>query len=429
MALPGRVLAFKPEGHEALVDSAFPGMKPAQAAQLKSAISWPDAKLSFSFGRDKHHFNDCGFEVGAEYIQGRYKALGEALAKNDSDDALEAFGQILHAIQDFYAHSNWSDSGLTVLVTDFADRSGAAAEWPPWPPMPPGLFGGAVVLADSHAEGWTFERTGRRVTARSRDGRVVPAIMTGEVAGPTRCPSAIVLGHWDAPSERGGLSKDEPGRPGYEAAKAIALRQTRREVCRLITRTPPGHPGRATLASWFETGKLDELGNQCKPGSWAWDPEGVIADAQDHGEPSGAGRSDYARLQAGMNVGYRYVRATGSTVAVGIDLRSRYLGVAVWHDAHDPIEAAFTWAPWGRSWGLFLSVGGGWVRVSQTEPSARHAFSGNIAYELGPWANALGGTFSAIRLAAGVMSGPDDTGRWATTFAVNGGVRFGAGLP
>src|SRR4051794_4031108 len=322
-------------------------MMPAQAARLKSEIVRPDRCRSHSFGRDKHHFNDCGFEAAAEYIQDRYKALGNALAKNDSDDALEAFGQILHASQDFYAHSNWSDSGLTGLVTDFADGSGAAAEWPP---MPPGLFGGVVVLADSHAKGWTFERTGRRVTARSRDGRVMPAIMTGEVAGPTRCPSSIVLGHWDAPREQGGLSKDERGRPGYQAALAMALRQTRREVCRLIAQTPPGNPGRATLASWFEPGKLEPLGEQCQSSGRAGAPEAVIADAHDQGEPSGAGRSVYARLQAGMNVGYRYVHATGSTVAMGIDLRSPHFGFAVWHDAHDPIEAAFSWAPWGRSW-------------------------------------------------------------------------------
>src|SRR4051794_32355268 len=336
-------------------------MMPAQAARLKSEIVRPDRCRSHSFGRDKHHFNDCGFEAAAEYIQDRYKALGNALAKNDSDDALEAFGQILHASQDFYAHSNWSDSGLTGLVTDFADGSGPASEWPP---MPPGLFGGVVVLADSHAKGWTFERTGRRVTARSRDGRVVPAVMTGEVAGPTRCPSSIVLGHWDAPPEQGGLSKDEPGRPGYQAATAIALRQTQREVCRLLAQTTPNNPGRATLASWFVPGELAKLERQCDPSSSSAVHKSIAAEAHDKGgpsgachdegeasgaghdkgEPSGAGRSDYARLQAGMNVGYRYVHATGSTVAVGIDVRSRHLGLAVWHDAHDPIEAAFTWA-------------------------------------------------------------------------------------
>lgn len=60
------------------------------------------------------HFDGCCFKEGIDYINKQWKKI-ETLSKNrcDSENLREilcAFGKILHAIQDFYAHSNWVET-------------------------------------------------------------------------------------------------------------------------------------------------------------------------------------------------------------------------------------------------------------------------------------------------------------------------------
>lgn len=53
-----------------------------------------------------HHFDNCCFKEGVEYINEEWKKV-QAQADKLSDDGLAAFGRLLHTVQDFYAHSNW----------------------------------------------------------------------------------------------------------------------------------------------------------------------------------------------------------------------------------------------------------------------------------------------------------------------------------
>jgi heterokaryon incompatibility protein Het-C len=50
------------------------------------------------------HFDNCTFAEGAAYYAERWNVIESA---GDPITALHTFGQILHSVQDFYAHSNW----------------------------------------------------------------------------------------------------------------------------------------------------------------------------------------------------------------------------------------------------------------------------------------------------------------------------------
>lgn len=54
----------------------------------------------------KFHFDNCAFAEGIEYINEQFE-LALFLCRSDEGAALEAFGRIIHALQDFYSHSNW----------------------------------------------------------------------------------------------------------------------------------------------------------------------------------------------------------------------------------------------------------------------------------------------------------------------------------
>jgi hypothetical protein len=57
------------------------------------------------------HFDNCAFEEGNSRIQNKWNAVRQQ--KNRfSLMALKEFGEILHTIQDFYAHSNWVELQL-----------------------------------------------------------------------------------------------------------------------------------------------------------------------------------------------------------------------------------------------------------------------------------------------------------------------------
>jgi hypothetical protein len=93
-------------------------VKHEHLAELRKAMYWQDSIHQFE---SKAHFDNCAFGDGAQYIQelldeaGRKITSAEKLqrdgdlvrANKETLDAFFALGQALHAIQDFYAHSNY----------------------------------------------------------------------------------------------------------------------------------------------------------------------------------------------------------------------------------------------------------------------------------------------------------------------------------
>jgi Heterokaryon incompatibility protein Het-C len=106
---------FGSEGHKeamaALVSNVY-------AAELRRALFYQDSVHQFE---SKAHYDNCDFEAATAYVDellaeadGHIKSAALAASKNDKAGieaagkrAFFAIGQALHAVQDFYAHSNY----------------------------------------------------------------------------------------------------------------------------------------------------------------------------------------------------------------------------------------------------------------------------------------------------------------------------------
>lgn len=63
---------------------------------------WPRGQL-----HPEYHFDNSAFAEGEATIGQQRQIVLDSLTTNNREEALAAFGRLLHARQDFYAHSNW----------------------------------------------------------------------------------------------------------------------------------------------------------------------------------------------------------------------------------------------------------------------------------------------------------------------------------
>jgi hypothetical protein len=230
------------------------------------------------------HFDNCNFDEGAERINDRYFGAGahapgvvESLSPFrrarridaarlsrliDEDTpgilgAMRQWGWILHAVQDFYSHSNWVELGFTDPSRDLVDAGLGA-----WAKIPPDwrLVRGDVIAAQQPMpSGWRMEfsslegRAGRLNAIAAgvepqphdaRSPRHVPHVVRpgaeqqrllisghGPVPNPwNSCPLAKLVLHDE-------LNKDRRTRAGNPEALTMAIAQTRHEWCRLLALT------------------------------------------------------------------------------------------------------------------------------------------------------------------------------------------------
>jgi hypothetical protein len=60
-------------------------------------------------GHPEYHFDDSRFAEGNEYVRQQRHHIWRAMSRTtDPTSAWQAFGRITHAVQDFYAHSNYA---------------------------------------------------------------------------------------------------------------------------------------------------------------------------------------------------------------------------------------------------------------------------------------------------------------------------------
>jgi hypothetical protein len=77
----------------------------ACSAQLVNAQYRQDILLQFD---GRAHFDNCAFDDTFKYIDSEIAAIdGLPKTPDKAPDAMSHLGRILHAVQDFYAHSNW----------------------------------------------------------------------------------------------------------------------------------------------------------------------------------------------------------------------------------------------------------------------------------------------------------------------------------
>ncbi|HKG53333.1 MAG TPA: hypothetical protein VKB04_03675 [Anaerolineales bacterium] len=70
-------------------------------------------RLLGQIGHDEYHFDGNKFEKSYAYVEEQRALTVSSLRTNDALSAWSAFGRLTHAVQDFYAHSNYVDLRLS----------------------------------------------------------------------------------------------------------------------------------------------------------------------------------------------------------------------------------------------------------------------------------------------------------------------------
>jgi len=207
-----------------------------------------------------NHFDDCNFTGGSAVIQNSQAEavaqLNPATATPESDLlVIRAFARSLHAVQDFYAHSNWIELGGEALV----DRSLGA--FPTLSPYSTVATSGFVIVQGAKPKRAALTRNDHArypanavVTLKLDKNRALGLISgTVDYEPGDFCPASVAMTHDE-------LNKDKSTVRGrakqFEAAKTLAILQTEHEWCRVreLTRSAWGEPGVARLETWIAAG-------------------------------------------------------------------------------------------------------------------------------------------------------------------------------
>lgn len=221
-----QVMAFDPAGHNAICDAALAGH--GFSAESVEAIKEADVGVDESDGAgalpglvndnyaSKHHFDrnpgmtDAdAFQLGASWLRVLRQDITNAILRCTQigvDAALQGIGRALHALQDFYAHSNYielSDSDQDLVDAAFAD---------PGAPLPAGL---KLTGFDPDPSAWTYY--GDVYDAYNPPGDPYPhGLFSGN--------------HKDKPDTHGDggnpVTRGETTKTGYEWATEEAARHT-----------------------------------------------------------------------------------------------------------------------------------------------------------------------------------------------------------
>jgi hypothetical protein len=233
----GTLRAFSAPNHDEITKAALSFLRPDVVDDLIANNVWVDNNHP---GQNYWHFDGCNFAEGSANIQSWYVSAAAAFNPDRLrlQEGREAFGHILHPIQDIYAHSNWVDLAKRTLLSP---RPG------PWTlPSPYARLDEAVVV-EGETTGVTLQRDGRVVTVTTSQGQF-PGLITGTWLGPGRCPSDASMAHDD-------LNKDADRSLNHAAARALATKQTRREWCRLVQLVGDTYGTRGTdalLNAWVQ---------------------------------------------------------------------------------------------------------------------------------------------------------------------------------
>lgn len=249
--------APKEPNHEAITISAFDFLKPEILAGLVAANVETDVQFVLV---NANHFDDCNFTGGSEVVTSNQSAavgyLDPASVAPESDaQAVVHFARSLHAVQDFYAHSNWVELGGEVLV----DQSTSA--FPTLSPYSTIPSSGFVVVQGAKPKNSALTRkdeapypTSAIVTVKLGAVRAKGLISgTVDYEAGDFCPPSVAMTHEE-------LNKDESTTPGraaqHEAAKALAIAQSRHEWCRLQALVQAAYADTSRLNAWLAEGAL-----------------------------------------------------------------------------------------------------------------------------------------------------------------------------
>lgn len=160
--------------------------------------------LRYQIGYDHFHYDNNTFQAGNAYLDEMRRLIATSLASAQVLHAWQAFGRMLHAAQDFYAHSNY----VTLWCQRYPDAVPEHIE--------PLL---ADVLSDHHL----------------CSGRLYYPL---EVLSflPVLQPLVLPLLPRDS---HAWMNKDDPSRPGFEFAYFAAVKRTEIEFQKIAENLSP----------------------------------------------------------------------------------------------------------------------------------------------------------------------------------------------
>src|SRR5262249_20295589 len=111
----GSAYAFAVSIHPEITKDALPFIRPLIMDDINDENDFEDIGNSTD---PDHHFDDCHFtgatdKINANLTDARVDANPKAF---DSGDLADKWGQAIHTTEDFYAHSNWINTGQTTLI-------------------------------------------------------------------------------------------------------------------------------------------------------------------------------------------------------------------------------------------------------------------------------------------------------------------------
>jgi hypothetical protein len=243
--------------HEQITALGLSFLRPEILTALQVANVETDVEF---FLVNANHFDDCNFTGGSQVVQSSQAEavaqLGPTTPPPAADFlAIRAFGRSLHALQDFYAHSNWIELGGDTLL------DASLSTFPTLRPYSTIAATGFVVVQGNKPKHAALNRDDEApypvsaiVQVKLGKSRTL-GLISGSVdyeAG-DECPRSVAMTHDELNKDK---SSNVDRTEQYEAAKALAILQTEHEWCRLraLTRSAWGDGGVARLDAWVTGG-------------------------------------------------------------------------------------------------------------------------------------------------------------------------------
>src|SRR5687768_10552457 len=114
------MLAFTPNeaGHLGITSDALEPMGFSESAIFEIRDSNREVDI-FEFHVEEAHFDNESLDAGSSRLIDLKEEIIQLLLQSppDGEEAQETLGRALHAVQDFYAHSNWVELGMTAVET------------------------------------------------------------------------------------------------------------------------------------------------------------------------------------------------------------------------------------------------------------------------------------------------------------------------
>lgn len=302
------VSSFSVSTHVGITTSALRFLKSDVLSDILDEQLYVDSFLAFF---PEYHFDSCRFRETTENINALYQRTLQGLDPFDSDlgDAPDAFGQLLHPVQDFYTHSNWVDMGMFGLV-DAGLGSWRILEG--WDRVVGAGFADPIVIqGETPPSNWALTRAGNLIQVTIPDDGTLRGLITGYYGLSDDCPDNVAISHGD-------LNKDDPGRPLFVEAHTLAVRQTEHEWCRLLNLVELEHGEDGIdflMANWVaDRSRAESL---CEGKNVPYDPA------------SGSGRWSTAYAGSDNDEAYDLVQTSDGGYALA-GSKSRFLGSGRW---------------------------------------------------------------------------------------------------